>query len=1408
MQSVCLIRWAAVFAALLTWFAGADGLRAWQDGAPPANGGPDVATRADSDYPDIYINDSFEAGEMLEAARRLGARRRWDEAARLLDRAVVKYDDKLIRRAPDCYGPVADRVVDLIGSWPPDGLAVYRGLFEAQARREFEATSGTHDTGMLWDLLDRYYCTAVGIEIADTLAQLSIEAGTFARAGAIYQKLLRDHPDVRASPGEIVGRLAVVSALAGDAETARWWTERAAAATLNPTLRWMGQVRPLDEVVEGVLSERPGEARPEGPFEWPTFGGGSDRNGAVDFRVDEAASLWRFDGTGTGDGRVRSLEDRSLSYERALENGRFLTMNPIAAGGLIFIHNAFTAWAIRPDDGGLVWTCSPFADASARRSETEGGTVRWYGATYHDGRLYLVFGDEADSYYGDRATDTPSTLVCLDAIAGEEIWRTRDAGFDEAFSRCVFDPTPVVADDKVCVLARRRRSFGFEDCYLCRFDVHTGALESRTHLGGASTGGFGFRRATMSVPTVVGGAVVVATNLGTVAAVNVQSGRVRWLTLYRREVGSQWGGGGAGATAPWHYNPLLADGDRLICRPLDADALLALDVSTGEVRQTFPTDSLDNAVSILGIRGHVLYGLGDGAFAYDLASRQLLWSAPLPPDERPYGRGLLTAERLFVPTRNRLCNYALDGELAGTIPWESPEDAGNVLAMSDRLIIVGNDRVSAYARKADVWARLRKRMTAAPDDPAPALDMTEVALRGGDTAEALIALERAVQRAGGFTAIVEPDLKRRMFNDCLALAEKIGAGESPDPEAAVRVLGYAAQCPPDLEGEIAYRERLAQSHVQAGNPEAAVELYQQMIADRSLHSAPTVPGGAARETAGAMGRRQIDQLIGLYGRKVYARFESQARRWLDAGVREADLGFLGRVVQTYPNAEAAPLALIEMGRILRKNGQPLEAIRRLSAAYSRYGDRIDAPHVMRLIADCYADAGRPESAWCWLTKAARRYPTALIKIDGRRVSFDEYRARLGDIRDRVEPSRPVMELPLERTFVRTFDSPCHLLDPFYGTHPRTTWDAYYVYGDARIHRFGAADNRPHWETPAPCRMKPELLLAAEDRAVFATRHQVFALDPRDGRRVWEYGKYPADLAGELTDHEMFASFRLHAVGRDRMVSFQDSGLMVCIDLASGDVVWETTSALRATGPVVMSDLWMAYAAAQDGADVYCVLDLDTSETLNVIDAHDDRRAKRMFASLESLLVVTAQSVRAYDPYTAELAWEVDRGRHIIAETVRVDLDGVYFSDDGRHVTKIGLEAGRSVWRSDRLPFRFPDGMAVTLDRERLIVSTERGIDALDAFDGRLLWEGTVPADALLSGRFVTNSYVVAIDTGIREAGAPYRAFFLDHRLADGRIAAEGGVLELGAFENVKRITVRDNAILLATERAVHGWCGK
>ncbi|MCP4590962.1 MAG: PQQ-binding-like beta-propeller repeat protein [bacterium] len=1374
-----------------------------QEGAEPPPAAAPQTPPGHGGQTDVYINDSFEANEMIESARRLAEQDRWDEAARLLHRAITEFGERLLRVGPRRYGPVAEQANRMIASWPPEGLATYRNLFDEPARRAYAELSPGRDRGTLHRLLERYYCTATGVEIADVLAQLSIEVGAFADSEAIYRRLLRDHPDVRRSPEEILARLSVVAALSGDAPAARQWVDQAIGAQPDLALRWAGQPRQLRGLVDALLENPPAPSVGQS-FAWPTFGGARHRNRGAGFRVDQAASLWRTDGVGAGLEGLLNQEEQPLSLQRALERGRLLTMHAVAADGFVFVQHAFSVRAIAIDSGAVGWTYTPFSDVSVSRSEVEASTIRWYCPTYDRGRLYQVFGDEEVSYYGDRVTGTSSVLVCVDAATGAPIWKTRDIGFDEEFGRCVFDPTPTVLGDHVFVVARRRRTFGFEDCYLCRLNAWSGELEFRVHLGGASTGGFGYRRPTLSIPAVAGGAIIVATNLGTVAAVNAQSGAVIWLTQYSGENRGSWGTRGARVTAPWHFNPVLADGDHVICYPVDSPSVLVLNAATGEIVSEHSAEEIANPLSILGVRDGVLYGLGETVFAYDLAKRDLRWTSALPEGEQAYGRALLTDDRLMVPTRSGLSNFSLTGELASRIPWELPADAGNVVPLEDRLIVVANDRVTAYARKHEVWAKLREMMVASPEDPLPALELAEVALRGDDTAESLTSLEDAIARAGGLATMVTPELRGRVFDHCLALAERFTTQDPPQAEVAVRILGYAAQCAPHLDAEVVYRIRLAELHQELGRPQAAVELYQQLIADRSLRWASPLPAEPGPQTPGEVGRRRIERLIELYGPEVYAPFENRAQEWLRAGVRAGDLSYLERVTQTFPNARAAPRALVAAAKVLRGQQRPLEAVRRLSLAYRRYGKRVDTPRIMRLMADCYADAGQAELAWNWLTKAARRFPGARVEQDGRSLRFEEYRTRLGDAVLHVEPARLRMKLPLQQTFTCEFAAPVHLLEPRHPSRPRTPGDAAYFYSDAGLHCLQVAGGAHRWATPASCRMKPELLMLTSDRAVFATRHQVFALQPEDGRRVWEYGKYPADLTSELTDHEMFSTFRVHALGRDRLVCFQDSGLTGCVSLDSGERVWELNVDPRCRGAAVMADTWLAYTAKQGGRDVYVILDVATGEVLSQIEPPDDRNTERLEVVFDNLLVVTSQSLRLYAPYTAELIWQEDRGRHIIAETFCLDLEGVYFSDDGRNLVKIDLDTGRTTWRSDRLPFRFADGVSASLDRDQIIVSTEKGVASMDTFDGRLRWEATLPPDALLGRREVTDTCVVALDTRIT-APAGYSAFFLDHRHGEGRIASPGGLLELGSFDGARQVTVRDQAILLMTEQTVHGW---
>jgi hypothetical protein len=43
------------------------------------------------------------------------------------------------------------------------------------------------------------------------------------------------------------------------------------------------------------------------------------------------------------------------------------------------------------------------------------------------------------------------------------------------------------------------------------------------------------------------------------------------------------------------------------------------------------------------------------------------------------------------------------------------------------------------------------------------------------------------------------------------------------------------------------------------------------------------------------------------------------------------------------------------------------------------------------------------------------------------------------------------------------------------------------------------------------------------------------------------------------------------------------------------------------------------------------------------------------------------------------------------------------------------------------------------------------------------------------------------------------------RNASGLIPSDGGIMGLGSFDDVKRITIRDGALLLQDGRALHAW---
>lgn len=830
------------------------------DGAHPPS--PDTAAQ------DTFVDDSFEAREQVDRLNADVDAGDWVKASRRVDDLFARHASRLVAVGAGRFESTARYLNRVVAGWPPQGLAVYRELFDDPAENAYRDALKSRDADALLRVFDRYFCTTPGPRIAEAASELLMESGDFDAARRVALRVPREHPDGDTLEAGWTARLAVIAALQGDENEADRRLARHAEIQAHGLFRWMGRDRPLAPLVHTLSSQVRAERDRHDTSDWPVFGGDNTRNKFGEFVFDRMALLWRFDaftdgspGKGAAEHAFSTTTTTTATNTAArdAETGKSLSLNPVVGGGKVFFQDADDVWAVESRTGTQVWHHHDADGSPSGTAGDEGAGAAWYAPTYHGNRLYACLGEEVVPYYGYESTARRSAVLCLDAETGTPIWRVDPLGAGPGYAKVSYGASPLVDAGGVYVVSRRRRTFGFEDGYLLRLRASDGSPVYRTHLGGASTGGFGYRRSTLAIPALVDGTVYVLTNLGSVAAVAARTGLVQWLRLYERTSEEQWRSG-IGTTQrsvlPWHYNPVLCDGDRLICRPMDASAVFVLDRRDGRLLRRVSADRLAGAVTLFGVAGGRLYGAGVEAFCYDLDGDAIVWRSALPAGARTLGRGVLAGGHVLVPTDRGLCAFDTgDGTLA-VQPWRG-HAAGNLLAVNQRLLVAGADHIVAYARRADVWARLRKRMAEHPDDPVPALELSEIAFRSDDRDEALRLLDQAVERAGGFAGIAGARIGGRFFKDCIRFAESAPVTTDRERSRVERLFTCAGQCAPDRAAHVRYRFLFAAFLTRYGDVARAVTLYQQILTDESLRETPWGEP-ADEDTAGRAARRLIE----------------------------------------------------------------------------------------------------------------------------------------------------------------------------------------------------------------------------------------------------------------------------------------------------------------------------------------------------------------------------------------------------------------------------------------------------------------------------------------------------------------------------------------------------------------------
>lgn len=1348
---------------------------------------------------DIYINDSFEAADALSKARTLTSQDRWREAAELLQKASDDMADRVVR-TPQGYTGLRGHIVDIICDWPEDGIRAYQTLYDPILQRELRVLGDVPAIDAAVTLFDQYFCTSGAAAMADGIAQVAIESGDLSLAQWVLRRVLDHHPAGRTYATRYESLLLLIMAMQGE------HTGEMTSRLGDTRLRWKGRDTSLSEAVGDIAAEFAGPARATLPNDWPVYAGNPERNREAQTDVAEPGLLWRYQirlpaadakADGIMDGLVRA----------GSENARGMTIFPVVSGDLVFIQSHRDIAAVHRNSGGVAWVLRSEDPDPDPASYMEDGPLGGESPAVDEGRLFAALPTNDSTYYDYETARTVHELVAIDTSTGKVLWRVTQKTVDAQGTATAYDSAPIARNGRVYIVSRRRRSFGFEDCYLDCYRGTDGKLLFRTHLGSASTSALGLRGATRSIAALHGDSIYLCTNLGTVASVSAYSGGVQWMTIYDRfrpdPSGSGWPMRDARVVP---FNPLIWSEDRLVVLPADSPRLLFLRTSDGGLLKEFSIAKLADMHTLIGIQGDTVCGIGDQALCHDLNQSEPRWSARITDENPVLGRPMWVGRELLIPQRDGLSRVGVDDGKGTILPMGPQYKGGNVLALPEQILISGADEVLCYVRKAEIWKSIRERMAAAPEDPLPAIEFAEVALGAGEIDNAVAGLKDAVNRVHPSLATAPGAVRTRIFSDALRILEALPDRTSPTVDDLFR---FAAEAAGDSASQVEYRFRFADFFEKASQPARAIRLYQQILRDRTLREWPPAQADLTVVRAHIRAAAQIDILIKEHGAEVYAEFETEAQQWLEAARTSGDEAGLLRVQETFPNSAAASQALLYHAEMLANAGRHEASARAWEHAYNQLPDPARRPALVGRIAENYVRAGKEEMAYLWLAKAAREYPTAEIETGGRTTTFAAWRDRLSSARTRVEPSRARITLPLAAGFERALVGPVQLLTPRFADTPTTYWGHVYILNPDGIRGYRTDDGTDLWPQPSPVRMNAELLVSRPDMAVFATPFEVFAIDAATGVRRYSHGEYPARLADPGADWEDGTSFRTHALHGDRLVSVREDGAATCRDIRTGEAIWSVTRRPAPLGPVRLNDSVLAYHISREGRAVLHVASADTGELLETVVTDEQRPVEELHITIDGQLVmVTSKSISCYDVSRQERRWQILLNWPIRRATLQFDMDSAYFIDDVGVLKKVGLSDGRTAWESERILLRAEENESLQREGEYLVVSTRSSISAVDVANGLLLWQGTTPESPRFLDRIVTKSYIAALQVPSDPAGGPCEVYFYDHRNASGVIPRVGGVVELGRLTDVRGMIVADGSVVVLDGSTIRGFTHK
>ena len=661
----------------------------------------------------------LQAGQATEAA---------DELQRILDES----GDDLVLVQNNHFQPARRLVQQYLAALPPDTLKAFQNRLDEPAKKLLDAGRRDRDPAPLRQLLNRYFISRPAEEAILLLGELLFERGDFRAAEQIWRLLVPAadpmelfYPNPKSDAASLKAKLVLTAIFAGDLDRAK--AELAVFSKEYPKAsgRLAGTDGLFAPTLANLLANPPVIRDGRGRSGWTTFGGNPNRDGTIAEptpRVYSSAPTWRT-------AFPRQAGDKPSYRPASFPASKTLAFHPVVLDGLAYVAEAGRIFSFDLKTGeSRVAFDSRALDTSPVLSEAEYGLPNLLDAdftlTLHAGRLYARLGNVALPTNIEatnvklpssllvvlqplKLTNPPKNALTLKATA------TLAPPVGKP-GKVVWEGAPLLVDGKLFAACTRIDDRGrWVHAVACYDDSATGKPNWVVDVADTDAT---VPRSRHEVLTLAGGNVILALPQGLAVALDRNTGKIVW--AFRSPPAAR-----APVNGPQQdLCPAVYSGGRLFFAPAEGDKLFALDAESG--RPVWEAGPMQVEQIVGATQNRVIVtvaGPQKGIRAYDIATGSAQeprgWRNHDDPFLASYGRGLLTADAVLWPTKEKLYTLSLiDGSVIGQ-PLANPH--GNLAYANGVLLVATPTELWGYVVEPNDSAAAIPSQTLAPTGTVP-----------------------------------------------------------------------------------------------------------------------------------------------------------------------------------------------------------------------------------------------------------------------------------------------------------------------------------------------------------------------------------------------------------------------------------------------------------------------------------------------------------------------------------------------------------------------------------------------------------------------------------------------------------------------------------------------------------------